>query len=108
MSTRDIIGKAKYAYKREGLSYIFKEGCKLLWHLTFNSIVLQYYRIFKSNAMFKFNGSQYHYFYSLYGATWRSERAVEIPIVWNYVDTARTEGKRILEVGNVLAYRLHV
>jgi len=108
LSTRDIIGKARTAFKREGLSYLLKKGTELFLHLAINSIVLEYYRIFKSKGMFEFDGMKYHYFYSLYGSTWRSERAVEIPIVWNIVDKSKSEGQKILEVGNVLSYRFNV
>jgi len=108
LSTRDLIGKARAAYRRDGLSYLLKKGSELGFHLAINGVVLLYYRIFKANCMFEFNGVKYHYFYSLYGATWRSERAVEIPIVWRLVDNANNDGKKILEVGNVLSYRFRV
>ena len=58
--------------------------------------------------MFEFNGRKYHYFYSLYGSTWRTERSVEIPIIWEYVKSSRNAQERILEVGNVLSYRFKV
>ncbi len=108
MSTRDIIGKARMAYQREGLLYLVKKGGELWFYLCINSIVLGYYRIFKSKGMFEFDGTKYHYFYSLYGATWRSERAVEIPIVWNFINKCNKEQIKILEVGNVLSYRFNV
>ena len=49
---------------------------------------------------FKFNGNGYSYCCSLFNFTFRTERAVEIPIALDYVE--RFEGKRIIEVGNVL------
>jgi hypothetical protein len=57
--------------------------------------------------MFEFNGNMYHYFYSLYGATWKTERSIEIPIVWKFVHKSYSEKKKVLEVGNVLSYRFY-
>lgn len=53
-----------------------------------------------SNAGFQLNGRSYKYFCSLFNFTFRTERAVEIPIALDYVKRARKE--EILEVGNVL------
>lgn len=61
-----------------------------------------YFRLFKSQACFRFEGRDYRYFYHRYNGTWRGERAVEVPIVWEIVRQHR--GRRILEVGNVLAH----
>ena len=108
MNTKGLMVKARTAYHRDGLSYLVKSGSRLILTLFSNTIILEYYRIFRSNAMFEFNGKKYHYFYSLYGATWRTERAVEIPIVWEYVITSRKSQQKILEVGNVLSYRFDV
>lgn len=108
MNTKGLTVKARNAYHRDGLFYLFKNGCKLVISLVSGSIILMYYRIFKSNVNFEFNGKKFHYFYSLYGATWRTERAVEIPIVWEYVKLSRQAQEKILEVGNVLSYRFDV
>ncbi|MEW6447592.1 MAG: tetratricopeptide repeat protein [Bacillota bacterium] len=51
---------------------------------------------------FKFCGQPYHYFCHYYNQTWDNERAVEIPIIKEFI--MRYQGKRILEVGNVLAH----
>jgi hypothetical protein len=61
-----------------------------------------YYRIFKSSRTFTFQKKSYNYFYHLYNVTWMSERAVEVPIIWNIVQ--KYQEKKILEVGNVLSY----
>ncbi len=55
---------------------------------------------------FFFNGRSYRYFYHVYNKTWKNERAVEIPIFWEIVQTY--QGKRILEVGNVLSHYFHI
>ncbi len=50
---------------------------------------------------FRFQGKEYRYFY--YCATWRDERCVEVPIAWDYVNSALERKLDILEVGNVLS-----
>jgi len=63
---------------------------------------LNYYRLFKTGRTFFFDGRNYHYFYHGYNTAWRTERSVEIPIVWDFVQAY--QGKNILEVGNVLSH----
>ncbi|MEM5792868.1 MAG: hypothetical protein QXY45_00710 [Candidatus Aenigmatarchaeota archaeon] len=46
-------------------------------------------------------GKEYFYFYHMYNYTWRCERSVEIPIVWDFV--SKSNGS-VLEVGNVLSH----
>jgi hypothetical protein len=62
-----------------------------------------YYTYFKKTPKtFIFQGAPYNYFYHLYNYTHLNERAVEIPIVR---EIARAyQGKRILEIGNVLSH----
>lgn len=55
-----------------------------------------------ASATFTFQGKAYPYWLHKYNHTWRNEREVEVPIVWDAVQQAR--GKRILEVGNVLSH----
>lgn len=50
---------------------------------------------------FEFLGKTYAYFNHRRNQTRLSERAVEIPIVWDAMEQSR--GKRVLEVGNVLS-----
>ena len=50
---------------------------------------------------FEFQGRTYKYYVNNYNTTWKNERAVEIPIVWEIVKNRK--GK-ILEVGNVLSH----
>jgi hypothetical protein len=71
------------------------------------SVMLGYpfYKIFKSGT-FRFRGKTLHYFYHPYNVTWMSERAVEIPIIWDLVK--RHNGKNILEFGNVLSHYFKV
>lgn len=51
---------------------------------------------------FVLDGTAYRYFYHRYNTTWRNERIVEIPVAQRAVEAAK--GRRILEVGNVLAH----
>lgn len=51
---------------------------------------------------FRFDGRDYRYFRHKYNRTWRNERAIEVPIVWDLV-RGRDPG-RVLEIGNVLAH----
>lgn len=49
-----------------------------------------------------FDGSAHRYRYHLYNDTWRNERSVELPIVWDLV--RRHPPNQVLEVGNVLSH----
>ncbi len=51
---------------------------------------------------FQFAGQTYEYLYHPYNRTWKNERGVEIPIFRELV--FKHEGKRVLEVGNVLSH----
>jgi SAM-dependent methyltransferase len=48
-------------------------------------------------------GKSYPYFLHPYNSTWNDERAVEISYMCELVRRATSEGKRILEIGNVLS-----
>jgi SAM-dependent methyltransferase len=51
---------------------------------------------------FAYRGEQFAYFLHDYNVTWCNERAVEIPIIRSELE--RRRGRRVLEVGNVLAH----
>lgn len=51
---------------------------------------------------FCFDGRKYEYLYHSYNRTWKNERGVEIPIFREIL--LQHEGKRVLEVGHVLAH----
>jgi SAM-dependent methyltransferase len=65
-----------------------------------------YYKIFNSGRTFTFQKRTYSYFYHHYNVTWMGERAIEIPIIENVIK--EYNGKRILEVGNVLNHYFDV
>jgi hypothetical protein len=51
---------------------------------------------------FRFDGKEYEYLYHPYNRTWKNERGVEIPIFRELL--LQHQGKRVLEVGNVLSH----
>ena len=86
---------------------LFKQSSTYSWKKKTSTVIilfckLHYYKIFKSSRTFLFNGKRYKYFQHKYNTTWRTERAVEIPIVWKLVKNNKK--KNILEVGNVLSH----
>lgn len=86
----------RQALAEKGLFYILPVAA--LW-ATFPLWRL-YFKVFPRG--FDFQGAHYDYFLHNHNVTWGNERAVEIPIVRAALDRAR--GRRILEVGNVLAH----
>jgi hypothetical protein len=54
-----------------------------------------------SGSTFVLGGARYRYLWHPYMTTWRSERAVELPIAWRRV--RRTDATSTLEIGNVLS-----
>jgi len=65
-----------------------------------------FYKVFRSQKYFEFQGKKYRYFYHLYNRTVASERVIEIPIAKKYTD--QFKGKNILEVGNVLSHYFQI
>jgi SAM-dependent methyltransferase len=55
---------------------------------------------------FALGGERYPYFLHSYNLTWSNERAVEVPVVRRLVQAQA--GRRVLEVGNVLAHYFRV
>ena len=100
---KNILSKAVQAYKREGLFYVTNAGIEKAWNLAKNYCTLGYYRTFKSAETFHFRGKLYNYLFHIYSTSWKNERAVVIPIVWD-VGAYQERNKNILEVGNVLSY----
>jgi len=60
--------------------------------------------LFKSKKYFFFQGKKFPYFWHRYNTTWGNERAIEVPIVMNYIKEAFNRKKRILEFGAVLIH----
>jgi len=108
ISRGSLFLRAKTIYNRNGLSYLIRVLIRYLFELIFHSspnyVKLFYYKKFKASETFKFNGREYHYLFHPYCSTWENERCAAIPIIWDIVKKNQEEGKRILEVGNVLSY----
>ena len=89
---------AKRMYDEEGFRGVLRL-CEIVIIMTLSRWCN---RGFASLARFTFEGRKYRYFYHWYNATYWNERAVEVPIVWEIVKSH--DGKRILEIGNVLSH----
>jgi hypothetical protein len=100
----NILSQAIKAYRREGLTYVIRVSATIISRY----LLLGYYKTFRSSEEFKFHGNTYRYLFHSYLATWRNERAVVVPIVWDIVKKSHEQKKRILEVGNVLSYYFSV
>jgi hypothetical protein len=86
------------AYRSKGMKHLLKEGAIYLVRAT---LVLPFLKAFDHRTFF-FQGRRYRYFYRAYNFTWRDERAVEVPIVWGFVQQYPPE--KFLEVGNVFSH----
>ena len=92
MKLNNLLAVVRDAYKKRGIRYMVCYGFRV-----FCRTYLE-----KNKRFFTFQNKQYNYFYHLYNSTCLNERAVEIPIVWKIAQDY--QGKRILEVGNVLSH----
>ncbi len=80
----------------------FIEFLDLSARVIINCVLYPYYTMSKPSETFVFQKQNYNYFYHWYNFTWANERAVEIPIIMNFVEAY--SNKNILEVGNVLSH----
>ena len=95
------LSKARRVARNKGIRYVVEEGFRRIQRRLSLSFWCNYYRFFKSRKTFTFQRNKYKYFYHKYNTTWRNERAVEIPIVW---DIVKKNKGTVLEVGNVLSH----
>lgn len=63
-------------------------------------------KLFRAKRTFKVGNAEYRYYQHAYNTTWRTERAVELPVVFDYLK--QFQGKKILEVGNVSSHYLDI
>ena len=61
-----------------------------------------YYSLKKLFTTFTFKNKKYKYFIHAYNHTWRNERIVELPIIWDIIKDKKSTN--ILEIGNVLSH----
>ena len=53
---------------------------------------------------FQLEGRRYRYFVHRYNCTWGNERAVEVPVVYDFLERHYRPGMRVLELGNVMSH----
>jgi hypothetical protein len=100
-STADSpLGRYWRVYARYGATYALHYGISTINRRLLQST--QHDR--RTSNTFSFNGHDMPYFSHSYNDTTNNERAIEIPIAWNYIRPRLSE--RILEVGNVLQHYL--
>jgi SAM-dependent methyltransferase len=77
---------------------------KYLWRLRQRNKMICYWlvRLSSRPALFAFHGKAYRYFWHRYNATWRNERAVEIPIARGFL--AGFPPEKVLEIGDVMSH----
>ena len=75
-----------------------------LWRLKQRNKLICYWlvRLTGRPSSFTFRGHPYRYFWHRYNATWRNERAIEIPIARRFL--AGIPPDKVLEIGNVLSH----
>jgi len=104
----NLFSRAKRIYERNGLNYFIHTSIRYLYELFFtstpNRVKLWYYNKFRSSDTFTFRGKEYQYVFHSYTPSWANERCAILPIAWELVRSFQKQGKRILEIGNVLSY----
>jgi SAM-dependent methyltransferase len=98
--SRGILRRIGAAIQKRGVVPALAAGTAELLDRVTNSYA--YCRVFHSRRTFDFQGKHYRYVQRRYHSAWRSERVVEVPIVWDVV--REYEGRKVLEVGNVLCH----
>jgi hypothetical protein len=98
----DLLSRAKKALREKGVGHVVRSGVDIVSHKVRINSQYMYHKVLRSSRTFEFQGIRYHYFIHRHNTTWRNERCVEIPIVRKIVQ--EHQGKRILEVGNVLSH----
>jgi hypothetical protein len=65
-----------------------------------------YRKFFIPTESFKLGGKEYLYYSHPYNNTWKNERCVEVPVVWDLVQ--QYHPNEVLEIGNVLSHYFSV
>lgn len=68
----------------------------------YEALFCKYYSLKTSSTTFTFKNKKHKYFIHAYNHTWRNERRVEVPIIWDIIKDK--ESTKVLEVGNVLSH----
>jgi SAM-dependent methyltransferase len=98
--TGALLARLRRTVAERGLGYAVRAGTREILDGAVSSYAFS--KAFRSRRTFVFQGQRYRYLIHRYNSTWRTERVVEVPIVWDMVQ--RSRGRRVLEVGNVLAH----
>lgn len=105
-----LLARCRDAVARRGPAYSLKAGVKIAADFAASRFWRAYFGLFKLKRLekleFMFDGERYGYFFHPYNTTYRSERAIEIPIAARILKSAK--GKAVLEVGNVLSHYMPV
>ena len=96
LTSRKLLSHFRKISKEKGILHTTGVGIDRLFNFIY------YKKLKRHNSTFSFQGHKYHYFYSFINSTWVSERSVEIPIVMEIIK--KNQGKKILEIGNVLSH----
>jgi hypothetical protein len=97
----NLLSKAIIIYRSKGLKHLLHSS---FWYLIDMYVTSAYYNKFKSSETFQFQGKSYHYVFHRYCTTWKNERCAIIPIARDFMLEYQKQGKKILEVGNVISY----
>jgi SAM-dependent methyltransferase len=98
--TQGLLPRLRTALRERGIIHVLRSIVVETMSRLDGYLGYFYHRAFKSKASFSLDGRTHRYFYHIYGKTWKNERAVEVPIVWEIAKDYR--GETILEIGNVL------
>ena len=90
--------KSYATLSKKGPAALFFLVAKKLADDSFNILITHVGKIAK--PVFNFQSKQYNYYFHTSNSTWRNERIIEIPIIWNKIASAKN--KRILELGNTI------
>jgi SAM-dependent methyltransferase len=93
---------AKEVAREKGIIPVLRGGFKVGVDWLSDLILCYYFKATRRHRIFAFQGADYRYLLHIYSDTWKNERTVEIPIIWDIVK--KNCGKKILEVGNVLSH----
>jgi hypothetical protein len=95
-----LAGRLEYLYQNESTGQVLRLAGDKLWAYGYTPIA----RFRQRGETFQLDGTSYPYFAHQYNATWRNERAVEIPLALDFL--ALVGAGTVLELGNVLSYYL--
>lgn len=101
MDIKELSSKSKEAYNRGGLPRVLKGIYNITFRNFYNFTYCKFLIILRPPGVFTFEGRNYRYFYHHKNTTWKNERAIEVPIIMEEIQSYR--GGKILEVGNVLS-----